>query len=62
VRVDGDLLVIERGDTTVLLNCGTTDVALPAGRVLISSGSVDRAGGVLPPDTAAWVRRPARSR
>lgn len=51
---EDDVLVIRRGDVTVLLNTGDRPAALPAGEVLISSGPLP--GGVLPPDTAAWVR------
>jgi alpha-glucosidase len=54
VTVDGDVLTIVRGDVVIALNCGATDVALPAGEVLVSSGPAD---GVLPADTAVWVSR-----
>ncbi len=49
-----DLLVIRRADVTVVVNTGDRPAALPEGEVLISSGPLP--GGVLPPDTAAWVR------
>lgn len=52
VEATGDLLELHRGDLRVLLNCGTTDLPLPAGRVLVSSAPVD---GVLPPDTCVWL-------
>ncbi|GAA1917200.1 glycoside hydrolase family 13 protein [Nocardioides hwasunensis] len=48
-----DVVAFERGPITVLLNCGTAPVELPAGEVLLASGPVD---GTLPPDTAAWLR------
>ncbi|WP_418060397.1 alpha-amylase family glycosyl hydrolase [Pimelobacter simplex] len=51
---DGDLLVVRRAGVTVVLNAGTAPVPLPPGEVLISSAAV--AGGLLPPDTAAWIR------
>lgn len=51
---EDDVLVIRRGDVTVVVNTGDRPVALPDGEVLISSGPLP--GGVLPPDTAAWVR------
>jgi alpha-glucosidase len=53
VSVDGDLLTVRREGVTVLLNCGADDVALPAGEVVVASGSV---GDTLPPDTAVWLR------
>ncbi|MGA8255745.1 MAG: glycoside hydrolase family 13 protein [Nocardioides sp.] len=52
VSVAGDLLTIERGDLTVVLNCGSEPTLMPAGEVLIASGPVD---DELPPDTAAWI-------
>ena len=48
-----DVLAFRRGPLLVVLNCGTTDVDLPAGEVLIASAPVER---TLPPDTAAWLR------
>ena len=51
---DDDVLVVRRAGVTVVLNAGTAPVPLPAGEVLISSAAV--ADGLLPPDTAAWVR------
>ena len=47
-----DVLAFRRGPVTVVLNCGTEPVALPAGDVLMASGPVD---GQLPPDTAVWL-------
>ena len=49
-----DVLVIRRGDVTVVVNTGDRPAGLPDGEVLISSGPLP--GGVLPPDTAAWLR------
>ncbi len=50
---DGDVLRVRRGDLLVVLNCGDTAAALPAGEVLVASGPLD---GVLPPATSAWLR------
>lgn len=61
VRVDGDLLLVDRGEVTIALNCGATDAARPAGEVVLASGPLgDGEGGVLPPDTAVWVSRARR--
>lgn len=49
-----DVLTFRRGPVTVVLNCGTAPVTLPAGEVLMASGPVE--GGELAPDTAAWLR------
>jgi alpha-glucosidase len=53
--VEGRSTVLElrRGDLTVLCNCGSRPVRLPAGDVVLASGPL--ADGLLPPDTAAWV-------
>ncbi|WGX95924.1 glycoside hydrolase family 13 protein [Nocardioides sp. L-11A] len=51
---DDELLVVLRGDVAVVLNAGSESAPLPAGEVLISSGPVP--DGLLPPDTAAWIR------
>jgi alpha-glucosidase len=53
VRVEDDVLLLERGDVTIALNCGSHDAALPAGQVLLASGPHT---DVLPADTAVWVR------
>jgi alpha-glucosidase len=52
--VDDDVLAFRRGPLTVVLNTGTAAVELPAGEVVASSGPV--ADGVLPADTAVWLR------
>ena len=50
---DGDdVLAFRRGPVTVVLNCGTEPVDLPAGEVLMASGPV---GAELPADTAVWL-------
>ncbi|WP_341350964.1 DUF3459 domain-containing protein [Nocardioides convexus] len=51
---EDDVLVVRRAGVTVVVNTGVEPVALPVGEVLISSGPLP--GGVLPPDTAAWIR------
>ena len=48
-----DVLAFTRGPLTVVLNCGTSPVELPAGEVLLASGPIN---GKLPADTAAWLR------
>lgn len=48
-----DVLAFVRGDLMVVLNCGTQDVALPAGEVVLASGELS--GGRLPADTAVWL-------
>lgn len=53
VTVTGDVLELRRGDLRVVLNCGDTEVPLPEGEVLVSSGPVDAA---LPGNTAVWLR------
>ncbi|MBB5076236.1 glycoside hydrolase family 13 protein [Nonomuraea endophytica] len=50
-------LFFTRGPLTCVLNCGLEPVPLPPYESLIlSSGPLD--GGLLPPDTAAWLHRP----
>ncbi|WP_426242279.1 alpha-amylase family glycosyl hydrolase [Nocardioides sp. LHG3406-4] len=51
---DEAVLAFRRGPVTVVLNCGTAPAALPPGDVFAASG--DLPGGVLPPDTAVWLR------
>jgi alpha-glucosidase len=54
--VDGysaDVLAFRNGSVTVIANTGTTEVALPPGELLLSSGPV---GTVLLPDTTVWLR------
>ncbi len=53
VRTRSTVLELHRGPLTVVCNCGSRPVRLPAGEVVIASGPL--AGGLLPPDTAAWV-------
>ncbi|WP_370288818.1 glycoside hydrolase family 13 protein [Nocardioides sp.] len=54
-RADGDVLTVERAGLRVVLNAGGEAVALPEGEVVIASGPLTD-DGLLPPDTAAWVR------
>jgi alpha-glucosidase len=53
--VDGRSTVLElrRGELTVLCNCGSRPVRMPAGEVVLTSGPLD--GDRLPPDTAVWL-------
>jgi alpha-glucosidase len=53
--VDGRATVLEvrRGPLTVVCNCGSRSARLPRGTVVLASGPLD--GGLLPPDTSAWV-------
>ncbi len=55
VTATADVLSFARGPVTALVNCGSTPTPLPAGAVLVASGPLE--DGLLPPDTAAWVRR-----
>ena len=48
------VLHLRRGDLTVVCNCGSRPVRLPAGEVVVASGPL--VGGLLPPDTSAWIR------
>jgi alpha-glucosidase len=54
--VEGRATVLElrRGGLTVVCNCGSRPVRLPAGEVVVASGPLE--GGLLPPDTAVWLR------
>jgi alpha-glucosidase len=53
-----ECLAYRRGQVTVLLNAGAGVVPLPAGEVLLASGSLQ--GDGLPANTAVWVRPAAR--
>jgi alpha-glucosidase len=48
-----NVLVVRRGDLTVLLNTGQRSVRMPPGEVVVSSGPV---GDRLPANTAVWLR------
>ncbi|MCW2791071.1 MAG: malL [Nocardioides sp.] len=48
-----DVLAFRRGPLTVVLNCGSEAVPLPAGEVVVASGPVT---DTLPGDTAVWLR------
>ena len=48
------MLALRRGGLTVVLNAGPEAVELPAGEVVIASGEIT--DGLLPPDTAVWLR------
>jgi alpha-glucosidase len=53
VRGRSTVLELRRGPLTVVCNCGSRPVRLPAGGVVISSGPLT--AGLLPPDTAVWL-------
>jgi alpha-glucosidase len=54
LTAEGDVLALRRGALTVVLNTGPAAVQVPEGEVVIASGEV--ADGLLPPDTAVWLR------
>jgi alpha-glucosidase len=54
LTAEGDVLALRRGALTVVLNTGPAAVQLPDGEVVIASGDVT--DGLLPPDTAVWLR------
>ena len=47
------VLHLRRGGLTVVCNCGSRPVRLPAGEVVVASGPLE--DGLLPPDTASGV-------
>ena len=57
-EADGDVLTLRRGALTVVLNAGPTPVPMPAGRG--PDRERRRVDGLLPPDTAVWLRLTAR--
>ncbi|HEX4685339.1 MAG TPA: glycoside hydrolase family 13 protein [Nocardioides sp.] len=54
VETRSTVLELRRGDLTVLCNCGSRPVRMPAGDVVVASRPL--AGDQLPPDTAVWLR------
>jgi alpha-glucosidase len=54
---DENVLAVRNGPITVIANIGTAAVALPAGRVVLSSASPSEASvdGELAPDTTVWI-------
>src|SRR5689334_561874 len=48
------VLSFDRGGVTCVANLSPAAVELPAGQILLASGPVS--GGLLPPDTSAWLR------
>jgi len=50
----GGVLAFDRGGVACVVNLSPAPVELPAGEILLASGPVS--GGLLPPDTAAWLR------
>jgi alpha-glucosidase len=53
------LLEVERAGTLLAVNLGGAPSGLPEGELMLSSGPLARDGDLvlLPPDTAAWLRR-----
>ena len=51
---DSDVIAFRNGPIGIIANLGESDVTLPAGEVLVSSG--DLSGAVLPSHTTAWVK------
>ena len=50
----GGVLAFDRGGVACVANLSAAPVELPAGEVVLASGPVS--GGLLPPDTSAWLR------
>src|SRR6056300_249417 len=50
---DSDVIAFRNGPIGIIANLGESDVILPAGEVLVSSGDLN--GAVLPSNTTAWV-------
>ena len=51
---NSDVLAFRNGPIGIIANLGESDVTLPAGEVLVSSGELS--GAVLPSNTTAWVK------
>jgi alpha-glucosidase len=51
---DSDVIAFRNGPIGIIANLGESDVTLPAGEVLVSSGELN--GAVLPSHTTAWVK------
>ncbi|MDP4688543.1 MAG: alpha-amylase, partial [Pontimonas sp.] len=51
---DSDVIAFRNGPIGIIANLGESDVTLPAGEVLVSSGDLN--GAVLPSNTTAWVK------
>ena len=59
----GGVLAFDRGDVACVVNLSPVPVELPAGELLLASGPLSGdplSGGLLPPDTSAWVRTVSR--
>jgi len=53
------VLAFDRDGVTCVANLSPAPVELPAGEILLASGPVSGdagSGGLLPPDTTAWLR------
>ena len=51
---DSDVIAFRNGPIGIIANLGESDVILPAGEVLVSSGDLN--GAVLPSNTTAWLK------
>ena len=51
---DSDVIAFRNGAVGIIANLGESDVTLPAGEVLVSSGVLS--GAALPSNTTAWVK------
>ncbi len=59
----GGVLAFDRGGVACVVNLSPVPVELPAGEILLASGPVSgdpASGGLLSPDTSAWVRAVSR--
>jgi len=62
------VLAFDRGGVACVVNVSPAPVELPAGELLLASGPLasgpvsgdPASGGLLPPDTSAWVRTVSR--
>jgi alpha-glucosidase len=60
----GGVLAFDRGGVACVANLSPVPVKLPAGEILLASGPLSddtasgdpASGGLLPPDTSAWLR------
>ena len=55
VTLAPDVVAFKRGSVLVVLNCGPTEVRLPAGELLVCSDPAPLRPGFLAPDTAVWL-------
>ncbi|MEV8213933.1 glycoside hydrolase family 13 protein [Leifsonia sp. NPDC077715] len=53
IDLGGDTLAFRTGPVTVVVNFGTSPVAIPSGEIVLASGELS--DGMLPQDTAVWL-------